>query len=910
MKNNSKNEIKPTNAQQLITYLTGKVIKKGSSGVHKMFASLGDTKLEKTDTVFKGAYDDINVDHNNTDGNHFLKAQAGDEIIPLDDFKKIIQCYDWGTYESKNTSKISKPVLQEKYQQGITDVLWKYPELSENFKEATPIIKMLEKLQKKECFSKIAKIEIQNDIKTLKEDTQNFRPNNNILERIIGQLKIIFREKKLGELESEKQEEQKTEQEKKYKAEAIDVKKFLDVYTLEKANDLKIKNIQTALALPQVQQMIQHSDLYLAAPAEDFKPSKPNDPAYSVPKGQVKAFLSSELKDVKELYLTGRPGSGKSMLFDYLTKQTPQNWFVIDQKMSLKTITALISNNKDANFILDEYDLLYADPEIKKLIDSITGKKIIATATPNKAFIVNKINELSDSIEPRLNYIAKIIAIANSKSPTKEQATAQATELKGYIDNLLVLAGNTKDPAQKHYINQIINLAEPLYTKVLIDAGLYINKDKQFAGKKIIEKMDTVFDESTKNIIIEDKSKSNLANVLQDCFNQETKSFCNILQMTTGFKKKDIQGALDSIKTEKKDFYLLVKKRGEQDVLYSINTQGSVSIAPNPSTQDIYEKNVLCISDYLRVNVDNKIGKVGTIYYDEKAPFECEALQSAYRNRVHKVGGGHTSAQIKFVNQAAKDNAEEQYNAFIEAEYNNAEVIMRSTTPTSKGSKGRSDNEGHNKETHKLGSAENTKSDKYMAVCTVCGFSCKDTHQIEGATGSDYLIVVDIKTGMPSAEHTDANTQEKLEKYIKMLDAYVSKQTNKNQNQKNPPMYSANSILNANKTSNTTQSKNIELDLSFLEGYKESINEYINSQGSKNNNVGNEVVKPAQDILPATEEKKVPYYGTNLQKLIDGILEEYQKEETKLQEQQAQLTKKNSFVDNLGLGDGKKGQGR
>ena len=237
------------------------------------------------------------------------------------------------------------------------------------------------------------------------------------------------------------------------------------------------------------------------------------------------------------------------MLFDYLTKQKPQNWFVIDQKMSLKTITDLIRNNKDANFILDEYDLLYADPEIKKLIDGITGKKIIATATPNKVFIVNRINELSDIITPTPGYIAKIIAIANNTQPTE----AQATELKGYIDNLLVLAGNTKDPAQKHYINQIINLAEPLYTKVLIESGQNINKDKTFAKPKTITKMDTVFKPETKNVITEDEGKSNLALVLQDCF-AEKNPFCNILQMTTGFKQKDIENALKSIQSKKKFF--------------------------------------------------------------------------------------------------------------------------------------------------------------------------------------------------------------------------------------------------------------------------------------------------------------------------------------------------------------------
>ncbi len=857
-----KKEPKLTNAQQLITYLTGIGIKKSGTDVNKMFASLCDAKSKQIvdmATLFEGAYNYINTNHKNTNGNHFLKTQKGEEIISLDDFKKIIQCYDWGTYEQTNTNKKSDPVLQEKYQQGITDVLWKYPELSENFKEATPIIKMLEQLQKKERFSKIANIEIQNDISELKKNTENFKTNN-ILERIIHQLKIIFREKKLGE------------------------------YTTGEGNKDKIKNITAALEKPEVQQMIQHSDLYLAAPKDDFEPSKEGDPAYSVPKGQVKAFLNLELKDFKELYLTGRPGSGKSMLFDYLTRQTPQNWFVIDQKMPLKKITDLINSNKNANFILDEYDLLCQNPKIKELIDSITGKKIIATATPNKAFIVNKINKLSQKITSKPDYVANIVGIANNKNPDE----TQEKELKRYIDNLLVLAGNTKDPAQKHYINQIINLAEPLYTKVLIDVGLNINKDKQFAGKKIIEKMDTVFNEETKNVITQ--SKNTLTDVLQDCFNQQTEPFCNILQMTTGFEQKDIQEALDSIKTEKKDFYLLVKKRGDKDVLYNINSSGNVNCVSD-DRQNIYGKNVLCISDYLRVNVDNKIGKVGKIYYDTSAPFECEALQSAYRNRVHEVGGGHTSAQIKFVNQAAKGNAEKQYNAFIEAEYNNAEATMRpatANTKTTNNSKGQ-----HNKETHKQNEEQDEKNNKYMAVCTVCGFSCTDNHQIEGATGSEYLIVVDIKTGMPSKEHTGANTKEKLEKYISMLNKYVSKQANKNQNQKNPSMYSCDYILNTNKTSNTTQSKNIELDLSFLEGYKNSINEYINSQVSKNNNVDDAAVNLAQDILPVTEEKKVSDYGADLKKLINGILEEYQKEETKLQEQQAQLTKKTSFVDNL-----------
>ena len=65
------------------------------------------------------------------------------------------------------------------------------------YETSLPIIGMLKKLQTKPCFSKIAKIEIENDISALKKDTENFKTNN-ILDRIIDQLQIIYREKNLG----------------------------------------------------------------------------------------------------------------------------------------------------------------------------------------------------------------------------------------------------------------------------------------------------------------------------------------------------------------------------------------------------------------------------------------------------------------------------------------------------------------------------------------------------------------------------------------------------------------------------------------------------------------------------------------------------------------------------------------
>jgi len=867
-----KKEPKLTNAQRLIERFNNKKISViNSKPVSRLLAYLGGAKSEETDidTLFEGAYNYINTNHNNTLGNHFLKKQKGEEIISLDDFKKIIQCYTWGEYTKDGNNK-SQPVLKTKYQEGITDVLWRYPELSENFKEAKPIREMLEKLQKKECFSKIAQIEIENDIKTLKKDTQNLIPNNSILERIIYQLKIIFREKKLGE------------------------------YSEGKDNKEKIKNITAALEKLEVQQMIDHSDLYLAAPKEDFELRKEGDPAYSVPKGQVKSFL--DLKDLKgpdELYLTGRPGSGKSMLFDHLTKQTPQNWFVIDQKMSLKTIQGLINDtNKNKNFILDEYDLLYADPEIKKLIDSIKGKKIIATATPNRTFISDRIQKLFKLINPQLSYFSNIVGIVNNLAPTIQQGK----NLNEYITSLLTLAGTTKDIQKKHYINQITNLLKSVYTQVLIHNNEDIN-----AQKKTITKIsDEIIKEDKVNVISKNATeKDTLANVLKDCFAGD-QPFCNILQSNQDFNHKTIEEALIASNFNK-PFWLIVKKKDTPDAYYNIskNANGVLSIIEDKnhnSSQSIFGSNVLCISDYLRVNLDNKIGKVGTLYYDKDAPFECEALQSAYRNRVLNKDGEHTSAQIKFVNEQAKYNAVKKYNKYLAEQCNKDQIkideanYLKQNPVVPKGEEA-----VHNVNTHdKKGEAGGDQNKEYMAVCTVCGFSCTDNHQIEGANGSDYLIVIDIKTGMPSTEHTGANTKEKLEKYIKMLYGYASKQTNKNQNQKNPPIYSSGYIFNANKTSNTKQSKNIELD--FVGGYIESINLYIKDNqkdGKKINNTDNEAVNLVPNILLTTEKKSVPDYGADLKKLIDGILEEYQKEETKLQEQQARLTKENSFVDNL-----------
>ena len=112
-------------------------------------------------------------------------------------------------------------------------------------------------------------------------------------------------------------------------------------------------------------------------------------------------------------------------------------------------------------------------------------------------------------------------------------------------------------------------------------------------------------------------------------------------------------------------------------------------------------------------------------------------------------------------------------------------VARISSAPTSRDTTTRflSAKTKHNN-SHVVGDRETaTENDKFMVVCTVCGFSCKDTHTIGSAKKDDNLIVINITTGEIDPGKTGHRLKEKTEAYKEILKEYVEKNPQNNESE-------------------------------------------------------------------------------------------------------------------------------